>query len=107
MLKKASRKVAGSTFCFALLAASAAHAGPRHHTVSSVPLAVPKVRTKIVQPAKAKVYVSASHQNKPHAAQIAKAAKPAPPPAGWKITPKFEDRGKEATTYGFMFHRKF
>ncbi|MEO5913537.1 MAG: hypothetical protein ABIS50_04850 [Luteolibacter sp.] len=95
--------MAKSTFCFALMAA-AAHAGPRHVPISSIPLAVPK-RAKIVQPAKTKVYVNAT--TKPVIPATPKKSKPTPPSGQWKFTPRVEDRGREETNYGFLLKRSF
>lgn len=100
----------------AVLTLPAAYGAPRHPSPNSTTTVPPKARVVVVHPKKTKVLVStsgASAVDKAKSAQEAKSTVPrvvaarAVPSNSWRLSPKFQKSGKEDTTWGFMFNRRF
>jgi hypothetical protein len=102
---------------FALLAIPAAHGAPRQFPAKKA-TSPPKALVVEKHPTTAKIYVSTSgagkiakakpnNLTKNGKAAARKAARPTTPANDWHFVPKFEEGGKDDTTYGFLFKRRF
>lgn len=94
---------------FALLAIPAAQGAPRSLSANKAASLPPKARVVENHPKTEKLYVSTSGasstaKGKPAASKVV----PSSPTANdWHLTPKFEEGGKDDTTYGFLLKRRF